>query len=125
MGIFIQPPKKEAHFPYVSPAALKQNADKTYTIISDLSKMDLLTLENWKKLDTESTLTDMNVDRRLDLVIKGLNRNIPDSYDLIIFASKDNGEPPLHVRVIDEDFKGFFEQVYQFMIDQYYFDQFK
>ena len=81
---------------------------------------------SWQSVAIDLVLGDFNVDGIVDVLLKNIDPlipAIPNLVDQIVFAGSTAGVVPLAVTAVDEKFKKFFRDVYNWMQDQTYFDK--
>ena len=73
----------------------------------------------WQPAAIDPVLGDFNVDGFVDVLIKDISSDV---FDQIVFANPVEGQSPLAVTAVDEEFQMFFRDVYNWMQDETYFD---
>ena len=73
----------------------------------------------WQSVAIDLVLGDFNVDGFVDVLIKDISSDV---FDQIVFANPVEGQSPLAVTAVDEEFQMFFRDVYNWMQDETYFD---
>lgn len=95
----------------ISPAdhvVLIQNSNQTFIVDSAPTPSELSVLSTWAESPVELDVRDVNVDGKLDLIIKNLSGDenfFTGTYDQIVFAPNNS---QTHVRAVDPEFKQFF-----------------
>ena len=107
----------------VTEFVLRQEADKTFSIVSDLTASQKSSMSQWPEAAVEIVLGDLNVDGFLDLVLRGVDNVVTGADDQIVYAPGTPGSAPAFNRAIDADFRKFFEEVSEWMKNPDYFEE--
>lgn len=101
---------------------LQQTSNHRFTIQSNLSNSQKQMLSQWPEVAVELVLEDFNLDGVLDIFLKGVPSIISSSFNQIVFASPSTNQPPQVVTAVDNNFKQFFEEVYNWIVNPNYFE---
>ena len=102
---------------------LVQQSDKTYQPASNPTSAQLSSGRSWSLFSPTLVLGDYNVDGYIDLFIKGMSSLGSGINDQLVFSSGQayNGKAQASTAV-DAEFKKFFRDTYNRMLDPNYFD---
>ena len=102
---------------------LQQQSDKSYLPVTSPTSSQLGSGRGWSVFSPTLVLGDYNVDGYIDLFIKGVSVLGSGIHDQIVFSSGQayNGKAQASTAV-DAEFKKFFRDIYNWILDPNYFD---
>lgn len=102
---------------------LENKGNGTFDIIGDLSSSEKAVLENWPEATIQIFAGDFNLDGFFDLNLRNLSLVIPGAPDQIVFSNTVANTTPISVRAIDSEFQAYFDEVYEWVLDEFYLER--
>lgn len=109
--------------PSVEEFVLEQKADRSFTIVSDLTADQKNSFKGWPQANVKLIVKDFNFDGAADVLIKDVANVISGALDQMIFAATVNNLAPVLVRKVDAYFREFFDDLYRWYLDPTVFNE--